>query len=92
MRRCLNVLLERIMSTKCFQDAVGEKHMSLLYVVIHPLQGRNGLIIVKARKESERFHNLAWWQHELRVGVTIVIHETNTGTLKPKYRATFLRI
>lgn len=92
MRRCLNVLLERIMSTKCFQDAVGEKHMSLLYVVIHPLQGRNGLIIVKARKESERFHNLAWWQHELRVGVTIVIHETKTGTLKPKYRATFLRI
>lgn len=36
MRRCLNVLLGRIMSTKCFQDAVGEKHTSLLYVVIHP--------------------------------------------------------
>ena len=89
-RRCLNVLLGRIMSTKCFKMQRVKNTRPCCTLL--STQGRNGLVMVNARKESERFHNLAWWQHEFRVSVTMVIHETNTGTVRPKYRAIFLRI
>jgi len=56
------------------------------------IQGRRGLVMVRARKDNDRFHNLAWWQHEFRVKVTMVIHETKTGTVKPKDLAILLRI
>lgn len=86
-RRCLNVLLGRIMSTKCFKMQRVKNTRPCCTLL--STQGRNGLVMVNARKESERFHNLAWWQHEFRVSVTMVIHETNTGTVRPKCRATF---
>ena len=35
------------------------------------------------------FHTRAWWQQALRVKVTTVIHEMNTGTVNPKRAASF---
>ena len=35
------------------------------------------------------FHTRAWWQQALRVKVTTVIHEVNTGTVSPKRAAIF---
>ena len=35
------------------------------------------------------FHTRAWWQQALRVKVTTVIHEVNTGTVNPKRAASF---
>ena len=35
------------------------------------------------------FHTRAWWQQEFLVRVTTVIHEMNTGTVRPKRAAIF---
>lgn len=35
------------------------------------------------------FHTRAWWQQALRVSVTTVIHDVNTGTVNPKRAAIF---
>ena len=35
------------------------------------------------------FHTRAWWQQALRVRVTTVIHDVNTGTVNPKRAAIF---
>lgn len=90
INRCLNEFVGRMMSTKCFKiQSVKNTRPCCTSLPIH---GRMGLVMVSARKDNERFHSLAWWQHELRVNVTMVIHEINTGTVSPKWFAIFLRI
>ena len=39
--------------------------------------------------ELRLFHTRAWWQHALRVKVTIVSHDSNGDTCNPNRRATF---
>ena len=77
-------------STRCFRMQRVKKILPCC--TDSEIHGAFQRFISRARIDSLRFHNLAWWQHAFRVTVIMVSHEVNTGTFNPKYRAILFRI
>lgn len=86
----LNWFCGYMMSTKCLMMQSVKKTLPCL--TSEDTHGVTGRVIVNARKDKYLFQSRAWWQQEFLVNVIIVIHDINTGTVKQKCLAIFLRI